>query len=547
MLKHMKLGAKLIAGFSVVVVILAALAVVTILLSNSTSDLASQTKNESATYAQLAQTMKIDVIQVQQWLTDISATRARDGLDDGFAEAEKAKNSFLASLKRFEDMYTKENDQENLRVVRSIETALLGFYESGRTLAQAYIDKGPEGGNPLMGQFDKAAEELGKELEPFLEAQSAELTNNMSSIVTKAQGLTWTMLISSIFAILIASFLAFTITRSITKPINAAVDALRTGAEQVGSASEQVASSSQSLAEGATEQASSLEETSSSLEEMSSMTRQNAENARQANLLAENATGAADKGVGAMAGMSDAMQQIKRSSDETAKIIRVIDEIAFQTNLLALNAAVEAARAGEAGKGFAVVAEEVRNLAQRSAEAAKNTSALIEGSQKNADNGVHATEELTGILNEITGSIRKLSGLISEVSAASDEQTQGVGQINAAVTQMNQVTQQTAANAEESSSASQELAAQAQQMRAIVFELDQVVNGRKSTVSSDNSSSRHSGSSHHPKYVQHTPSQPVRAAHPSSPKSKNAKFAVGSPRRVAETIIPLDKEEMAAF
>ena len=268
-------------------------------------------------------------------------------------------------------------------------------------------------------------------------------------------------------------------TRSITRPISNAVAGLAVGAEQVGSASEHISNASQSLAEATTEQASSLEETSSALEEMASMTKQNAENANQANRLAATAKAAADKGTEAMSSMSNAIREIKRSSDETAKIIKVIDEIAFQTNLLALNAAVEAARAGEAGKGFAVVAEEVRNLAQRSAEAAKNTSALIEGSKLNADNGVHASEGFTAILMEITTSVKKVTDLIAEVSAASTEQAQGIDQVNTAISQMNQVTQQNAANSEESSSASEELAAQAQQMEQVVVQLRSVVEGTR--------------------------------------------------------------------
>ncbi len=287
----------------------------------------------------------------------------------------------------------------------------------------------------------------------------------------------------SVFVVIIAIGalgLSFMLGRSITRPINRAISSLLTGAEGVGGASEHISSASQALAEATTEQASSLQETSSALEEMASMTRQNADNAKQASILSGEASSAADKGSGAMQSMSSAIQEIKRSSDETAKIIKVIDEIAFQTNLLALNAAVEAARAGEAGKGFAVVAEEVRNLAQRSAEAAKNTSALIEGSQKNADNGVRATEEFMTILKDITTSVKKVTELIGEVSAASTEQAQGISQVNTAVSEMDQVTQQNAANAEESASASEELAAQSQQLQAVVRELSFIVEGSRS-------------------------------------------------------------------
>ncbi|MCP4566174.1 MAG: methyl-accepting chemotaxis protein [FCB group bacterium] len=303
--------------------------------------------------------------------------------------------------------------------------------------------------------------------------------SNQSQMVASASQTTLSVTTLSIIAILTGLILAFVIARGITKPVARIISGLTVGSTQVSSASKQIAGASQSLAEGASEQASSLEETSSSLEEMASMTRQNAGNARQANSLASDASSAADQGMNAMNSMSEAMRAIKNSSDETAKIIKVIDEIAFQTNLLALNAAVEAARAGEAGKGFAVVAEEVRNLAQRSAEAAKDTSSLIEGSQQSADDGVKSAEQLVEILSNITGGIKQVTDLLAEVSVASDEQAQGVEQLNTAVGQMDQVTQQNASNAEESSSASEELAAQAQEMQNIVGDLSHLVHGRK--------------------------------------------------------------------
>ena len=175
--------------------------------------------------------------------------------------------------------------------------------------------------------------------------------------------------------------------------------------------------------------------------------------------------------------MTSAIDDIQKSSTETAKIIKVIDEIAFQTNLLALNAAVEAARAGEAGKGFAVVAEEVRNLAQRSAEAAKNTSSMIEQSVNNSKAGVAISAEVSKVLGEIATGIAKTSDLVNEIAAASQEQAQGVDQINKAVSQMDKVTQQNAAAAEESASASEELNAQAGSMKDIVGELVALVGG----------------------------------------------------------------------
>jgi methyl-accepting chemotaxis protein len=283
------------------------------------------------------------------------------------------------------------------------------------------------------------------------------------------------MIIGLIVVLVLGILAAYFITVGITRPINRIIASLGEGAVQVNSASSQISSSSQSLAEGSSEQAASLEQTSASLEEITSMTQQNADNTKQASVLSDQANQAANEGITSMKAMSDSINKIKTSADDTAKIISTIDEIAFQTNLLAINAAVEAARAGEAGKGFAVVADEVRNLAQRSAEAAKTTSEMISSSQKNADEGVRVSVDVSGKLEEILNGISKVSSLSNEVAAASREQAQGIDQVNTAVTQMDKVTQQSASNAEEMASSSEELSAQANQLNALVGELSKMV------------------------------------------------------------------------
>ena len=202
--------------------------------------------------------------------------------------------------------------------------------------------------------------------------------------------------------------------------------------------------------------------------EMSSQTKQNAENASQANQLSAQARDAAEKGNEQMKEMMTAMDEINASGQNISKIIKVIDEIAFQTNLLALNAAVEAARAGQHGKGFAVVAEEVRNLAARSAQAARETADLIEGSVHKAENGVGIAQRTAEALSEIVTGITKTTDLVAEIAAASNEQSQGIGQINQGLSQIENVTQQNTANAEESAAASEELASQAQHLRKLL-------------------------------------------------------------------------------
>ena len=265
--------------------------------------------------------------------------------------------------------------------------------------------------------------------------------------------------------------------RSISLPITRAVRELNEAADQVASASGEVSSSSQSLAEGASQQAAAIEETSSSLEEMSSMTRQNADNANHANSLMGETRKTVERADGSMKLLTLSMKEISSASEETSKIVKTIDEIAFQTNLLALNAAVEAARAGEAGAGFAVVAAEVRNLSMRAAEAAKNTSELIEGTVRKIKEGSGLVEKTNIEFVEVSRSAGKAADLVGEISAASSEQAQGISQISKAITEMDKVVQQNAANAEESASASEEMNAQAMNMKGVIQALGNLIGG----------------------------------------------------------------------
>ncbi|HQU83952.1 MAG TPA: methyl-accepting chemotaxis protein, partial [Pyrinomonadaceae bacterium] len=239
-------------------------------------------------------------------------------------------------------------------------------------------------------------------------------------------------------------------------------------ADQVASAAEQISEGSQHLAMNASDQASTLEEVAANLHEIASMARQNSVNSKAASELSEEAKHSADDGMDSMLKLTVAVEKIKNSSDSTAKIVKDIEEIAFQTNLLALNAAVEAARAGDAGKGFAVVAEEVRNLAMRSAEAAKTTAKLIDESVANTNEGVSINTEVREKLHKINELIEKTNVVVGEIASASNQQNQGIEQINNAIEQMNLTTQQTAANSEESASSAEELSSQSYEMLGLV-------------------------------------------------------------------------------
>ena len=302
-----------------------------------------------------------------------------------------------------------------------------------------------------------------------------------------------TIIVGGVINICLIVILFFSLKMLFIRPVNKVITGLGATAEQVSVAADSIATSGQFLAEGASEQAAGLEETSSSLEEMSSISKSNADNASQADSLMTDANKIVTQTVESMSLLSVAMQDISKASQETSKIIKTIDEIAFQTNLLALNAAVEAARAGEAGAGFSVVAEEVRRLAMRAAEAARNTSELTEGIVVKIKEGSGLVELTDKAFATVAKKTSEVGKLVSEISARSREQSGGVEQVNLTVAEMDKVVQQNAANAEEFASSSQELARQAKEMTGYVEALQVVIQGKsvlsetmKNTMSYDN-------------------------------------------------------------
>jgi len=312
---------------------------------------------------------------------------------------------------------------------------------------------------------------------------AAQQASAAQSARMKREVLGWSALLALI--LLLVLFLGWRLKNRISSELLAIASDLTNISDGSAKAAAEVSSSSQSLAEGASVQAASIEETGASLEQLASTTKRNAENAQKANELARHTRTAADSGAEDMQAMAAAMQALQASSDNIAKIIQTIDEIAFQTNILALNAAVEAARAGEAGMGFAVVAEEVRNLAQRSAQAAKETSAKIAGAIDNTSRGVELSNKVALALNGIVTLARQVDELAAEVAVASREQTQGISEINNAVSQMDKITQANAAGAEQSAAAAQELNAQATVMKHAVSELLDLIGGDHALIAAE--------------------------------------------------------------
>ncbi len=686
-LSDMKLTHKMMVFISTIFL---SLLISAILVESEVSTLVEEVevvKTESLPFALTAADMKKTVIEVQQWLTDISVTRGQDGLDDGFTEAEKSRQHFLEDVAEFRAMYETENDSANLERLAKLEAAFEEWYQTGKHLADTYISEGTSAGNQLMGQFDTAAERLEGLLTPFVKDQVQEAEMVLSHAAEDSQLLKSTLII--VFAIIILVFIAFgtVITRNILSSIrslekvitkvsqtgefthrvdiqgkdeigsmsiafnqllenvqkalaeankvvssladgqfdqriqydipgdlatlktgindsadhisevmaqlkdvmdslvkgkfthqvntdakgqygemliNAAqalsslnsviadinlamqhmndgdfnarvtaeaqgdlalmknnvndslqqiakvVDAISdevnaqasgdltkelTGnfkgqlhglqtainasikklkevvimatnaSEVVNGAAAEVSQGSNDLSKRVQQQAAALEQTSSTMHQMNSQVQNSSENAQHANQIAKDVQGKANQGTEVMQQTMEAMTAIEESSHKISDIVTLIDGIAFQTNLLALNAAVEAARAGDHGRGFAVVAGEVRALAQKAADAAKDIKTLIDETVNRVEYGSNLATQSGEMLESINESIDSVSKMIGQIATAATEQAQGVEQVHQAITEIDGVTQQNAALVEETSAASESLSEQATRLQ----------------------------------------------------------------------------------
>ncbi len=396
----------------------------------------------------------------------------------------------------YRDKYVDKTNQAVAALVSTCDAAEKdGFARPAaveiRRLAKEYITSF----NALVAQDDEIRLLAGKmkaaayRIDPLVDeiiamAEEGSLQATAAMQTTAAAARTLALVVGGL-AILLGLGLGVFLSRSITGPINRVIESLGQGASEITSAADQMSGVSQQLAEGATEQAASLEETSAALEELSVTAGQNAADSSLADENTTKVSKAIARGREAMDGMNEAMAAIRSSADETARIIKTIDEIAFQTNLLALNAAVEAARAGDAGRGFAVVAEEVRSLAGRCTEAARDTTELIEESNENSNKGLAACDHVSRLLAEVGEGVDQVGSLVGKVNKASRQQATGVAELNTAMGQIDQSTQTNAASAEEAASTSEELSAQAVALRGVVRTLTGIVMGNSGQTEPD--------------------------------------------------------------
>jgi len=510
-LKNLKIGSRLGLAFVVVLLLLTVSVAIGVWRINelaSTTRVLATTDNEKLKLAtQWRQAIELNWIRTRAILLEDDPNRIKQWL----AETDETSKVALASSKKLSEMIASAEGKaliaevdKGRAVYRDLRVEAIKRHQAGENVTTT-VEKQLK---PLSEAYLQALANLEKRQQ---ELYDAALVQAEKDALLGEQ----IMIAAGVLALALGAFFALVLTRSIVGPIQIAAENVkhiaegdltreihsegrdetaqmlqslaemqgslrkivanvRQGSESVATASSEIAQGNNDLSARTESQASALEETAASMEELSSTVKQNADNAKQANQLAQSASTVAVKGGEVVAEVVDTMKGINDSSKKIADIINVIDGIAFQTNILALNAAVEAARAGEQGRGFAVVAGEVRSLAGRSADAAKEIKTLITDSVERVEQGTALVDQAGSTMQEVVSSIRRVTDIMGEISAASSEQSAGVAQVGEAVTQMDQATQQNAALVEEMAAAASSLRGQAQELvqSVAVFKLE---------------------------------------------------------------------------
>jgi methyl-accepting chemotaxis protein len=501
-LSNLSVGLRLGASFGAILLITALIAATGMWriasLHGASERVATQEIEQQTLVENWASDIRLNWVRTEAFLKAID----RDYMEKLTADTQATASDIAAKVQRIESLVQGDKNRAQLAAIAAASKAyteklaeIRELHRGGEPNVPALVDKDLR---PLADKYLRSLDDLRN----AMAAQLAESQADTGSLARASQVL---LGVGTLIAVALGALLAFMVTRSIVQPVQRGQQAaeaiaggdlthpieargsdetgqllqalatmqsrlativgnVRHNAEGVATASVEIASGNNDLSARTEQQASALQQTAASMEQLGSTVRQNADSARMANQLAMNASTVAQQGGNVVAEVVETMKDINDSSRKISDIISVIDGIAFQTNILALNAAVEAARAGEQGRGFAVVAGEVRSLAGRSAEAAKEIKGLIGTSVERVERGTALVDKAGATMGEVVASIRRVTDIMGEISAASSEQSQGVSQVGEAITQMDQATQQNAALVEQSAAAADSLKAQAGQL-----------------------------------------------------------------------------------
>lgn len=449
-----------------------------------TNRLKMEMASRNSEFSDLARQMQLQVRDIKEMLTALSATRAKAEVKDIFAYVGKTQVAFHKNVTKFRKRYTELNDTKRLQQLKDMDSDVDALATAGKAMAKAFIEKGTNAGTEFMITMDDTSDRLRLGFESFVEEELTNFNHAVKDAVDSQARMVKLLFLGGFLTFIFVSIIGWISSKSISKPIELAALALSENSRGSSASAAQVAQASGQLSKLSSEQAQTTQDTAQTVQVMFDTVKDNGSLARTARESANSALALANDGSLQMAALDESMKEIEAASREVTKILKSIDEVAFQTNILALNASIEAAHAGHAGAGFAVVASEVRSLAVQCANASKESAEKIKASVTKTQQGVAIGKEANRKFQEVHAGIRQLERNVGDIAASLDGQMVGIEKIGQAVSEISSNTEINAVSAEETTEAAQQLAFQAKSLEGVVANLRGLIEGRgnKSTL-----------------------------------------------------------------